>query len=112
MGESIIDAVFRGGDKQSNNGDTVEKMIHHVVHMIRTRYSEIVPFVIRMDDVFYDTMLLGFFLFESFKEDVNSPVVTVKFFPTTLRRRLVDVAAKVVSHVCVLGVLRSRTVLR
>ena len=47
---------------------------------------------------FYYTMLLGFFLFETFKEDVSEPVVPVKAFPTTLRRRLVDVAAKVVSH--------------
>ena len=43
-------------------------------------------------------MLLGFFLFEAFKEDVSEPVVPVTSFPTTLRRRLVDVAGKVVSH--------------
>ncbi len=47
---------------------------------------------------FYYTMLLGFFLFEAFKEDVSEPVVPVTDLPTTLRRRLVDVAAKVVSH--------------
>ena len=252
-GRYIIDAVFRGGDKHSNNGDTVQKMIRHVVRMIRTRYSETVPIVIRMDSGFFDqdlfaeiekldigficggkfygdiktmvealpeaaydhhfgktdedvwqcfefgdrrkswnrfrraifwrplleekqfllpgtrpgtvaytnlgmggvidqqlrdaglefmletnavihsyhqrgadelvhrafkdfgseelpfthfihnsafyyTMLLGFFLFEAFKEDVSEPVVPVKAFPTTLRRRLVDVAAKVVTH--------------
>ena len=252
-GRYIIDAVFRGGDKHSNNGDTVQKMIRHVVRMIRTRYSETVPIVIRMDSGFFDqdlfaeiekldigficggkfygdiktmvealpeaaydhhfgktdedvwqcfefgdrrkswnrfrraifwrplleekqfllpgtrpgtvaytnlgmggvidqqlrdaglefmletnavihsyhqrgadelvhgafkdfgseelpfthfihnsafyyTMLLGFFLFEAFKEDVSEPVVPVKVFPTTLRRRLVDVAAKVVTH--------------
>jgi phospholipid N-methyltransferase len=50
------------------------------------------------NSAFYYTMLLGFFLFEAFKEDVSEPVVPVKSFPTTLRRRLVDVAAKVVSH--------------
>ncbi|TIH12015.1 hypothetical protein D0S45_19440 [Marinifilum sp. JC120] len=47
-GRYIIDAVFRGGDKHSNNSDTVEKMIRHVVRMIRTRYSESVPIIIRM----------------------------------------------------------------
>jgi hypothetical protein len=47
---------------------------------------------------FYYTMILGFFLFEAFKEDVSEPVVPVKSFPTTLRRRWWDVAAKVVSH--------------
>ena len=48
--------------------------------------------------VFYYTMLLGFFLFEAFKENVISPLVPVNSFPTRLRRWLVDVAAKVVSH--------------
>ena len=252
-GRYIIDAVFRGGDKHSLNGDSAPNMIRHVVRMIRTRYSETVPIVIRMDSGFFDqdlfaemerlnigficagkfygdikdmigslpetvfqhhfgktdedvwqcfefsdrrkswvksyraifwrplleekqfllpgsrpgtivytnlgmggvvdqqlreaccefmtetdaiihsyhqrgadelvhrafkdfgfeelpfqrfvpnsafyyTMLLGFFLFEAFKEDVSEPVVPVKAFPTTLRRRLVDVAAKMVSH--------------
>ncbi len=252
-GRYIIDAVFRGGDKHSLNGDSAPKMIRHVVRMIRTRYSKTVPIIIRMDSGFFDqelfdemerldigficagkfysdikamigalpetafqhhfgktdedvwqcyefcdrrksweksfrtifwrplleekqfllpgsrpgtivytnlgmdsvvdqqlqeaglafmaetdaiihsyhqrgadelvhrafkdfgfeelpfqrfvpnaafyyTMLLGFFLFEAFKEDVSEPVVPVKSFPTTLRRTLVDVAAKVVSH--------------
>jgi hypothetical protein len=252
-GRYIIDAVFRGGDKHSLNGDSAPKMIRHVVRMIRTRYSKTVPIIIRMDSGFFDqelfdemerldigficagkfysdikamigalpetafqhhfgktdedvwqcyefcdrrksweksyrtifwrplleekqfllpgsrpgtivytnlgmdsvvdqqlqeaglafiaetdaiihsyhqrgadelvhrafkdfgfeelpfkrfvpnaafyyTMLLGFFLFEAFKEDVSEPVVPVKSFPTTLRRHLVDVAAKMVSH--------------
>jgi hypothetical protein len=252
-GRYIIDAVFRGGDKHSNHEDTAAQMIRHVVRMIRTRYSETVPIIIRMDSgfcdqklfaemeklgigyisggrfqddikvrieslpesafqhhfgktdedaweffefedrrkawknsrraifwrplleekqfilpgarpgtlvytnlgmgqavdqhlgqarlesmttadavihsyhqrgtdelvhrafkdfgfeelpfkrfapnaAFYYCMLLAFFLFEAFKEDVSTPVVPVSAFPTTLRRRLVDVAAKVVSH--------------
>ena len=47
---------------------------------------------------FYYTMLLGFLLFEAFTEDVGEPVVPAKDFPTTLRRQLVDVAAKMVTH--------------
>jgi hypothetical protein len=252
-GRYIIDAVFRGGDKHSLNGDSARQMIRHVVRMIRSRYSKTVPIIIRMDSgffsqelfaemdrlhvgficggkfyndtqamiralpetafrhyfgktdedvwqysefsdrrkcwgrpyraifwrplleekqfllpgsrpgtivytnlktggtvdrqlhkaglafmtgadavirsyhqrgadelvhrafkdfgfeelpslrfqpnaAFYYTMLLGFFLFEAFKEDVSEPVVPVTSFPTTLRRRLVDVAGKVVSH--------------
>lgn len=50
------------------------------------------------NSAFYYTMLLGFFLFEAFKEDVSEPVAPVTAFPTTLRRKLVDVAAKIVSH--------------
>lgn len=47
---------------------------------------------------FYYAMLTAFFLFEAFKVDVSAPVIPETAFPTTLRRRLVDVAAKVVSH--------------
>ncbi len=58
-GRFIIDAVFRGGDKHSNNGDTAEKMIRHVVRMIRTRYSETAPIIIRMDSGFFDQDLFA-----------------------------------------------------
>ena len=44
----------------------------------------------------YYTMLLGFFLFETFKEDVSHPVVPISATPTTLRRKLVDIAGKIV----------------
>jgi len=46
----------------------------------------------------YYAMLTAFFLLETFKQDVNAPVIPATAFPPTLRRRLVDVAAKVVSH--------------
>lgn len=62
--------------------------------------SEELPFTHFVhNSAFYYTMLLGFFLFEVSKEDVSEPVVPITAFPTTLRRKLVDVAAKVVSHV-------------
>ena len=32
-GRYFVDAVFRGGDKHSNYGDTVQKMIRHMVNM-------------------------------------------------------------------------------
>jgi hypothetical protein len=46
----------------------------------------------------YYTMLLGHFLMESFKEDVGMPVVAVGAYATTVRRRLIDLAGKIVSH--------------
>ena len=46
----------------------------------------------------YYCMLVAFFLFEAFKEDVTTPVVPVTAMPVTLRRKLVDVAAKIVTH--------------
>lgn len=48
--------------------------------------------------VWYYSMLLGHFLIESFKEDVAAPVVSIGSYATTVRRRLIDIAGKIVSH--------------
>jgi hypothetical protein len=53
-GRFIVDAVFRGGDKHSNHGDTVLKMIQHMVIKIKREYRLDVPIIIRMDSGFFD----------------------------------------------------------
>lgn len=53
----MIDAVFRGGSKHSNHGDTIIKMIARIVYLIRTRYRE-VPILDRMDAGFFDQNLM------------------------------------------------------
>lgn len=40
----------------------------------------------------YYMMAISFFLYESFKEDVTDPVIPVSATPTTLRRKLFDIA--------------------
>jgi hypothetical protein len=47
---------------------------------------------------FYYTMLVAFFLFETFKQDVCAPVLEPVCYATTLRRRIIDFAAKIVRH--------------
>lgn len=46
----------------------------------------------------YYIMLVGHFLLESFKEDVGSSVVAIGAYASTVRRQLIDVAGKIVSH--------------
>ena len=53
-GSFIVDAVFRGGSKNSNNGDTVIKMVDHIVRLIRNKYREDVPIILKEDSGFYD----------------------------------------------------------
>lgn len=53
-GRLIVDAVFRGGDKHSNHGHTVQRMIEHMVAKIRKQYNPDVPIIIRMDSGFFD----------------------------------------------------------
>jgi hypothetical protein len=53
-GRYVVDAVFRGGKKHSNHGDTVDMMLLHMVKKIRKAYREDVPIIVRMDAGFYD----------------------------------------------------------
>ena len=45
---------------------------------------------------YYYLMVIGFFLFETFKRDMDSPVIPVTWYPTTFRRRCLDIAGKIV----------------
>lgn len=58
-GRYFVDAVFRGGDKHSNHGDTVQKMICHMVKKIRKSYREDVPIIIRLDSGFFDQKIFA-----------------------------------------------------
>jgi hypothetical protein len=42
-------------------------------------------------------MLISYFLFETFKEDVLAEVIPVTSYATTVRRKAVDFAAKVIN---------------
>ena len=57
----FVDAVFRGGKKHSNDGDTVQKMIIHTVKQIRKHYSKDVPIILRCDSGFFDQKLFRCF---------------------------------------------------
>lgn len=62
-GRFIIDMVFRGGKKHSNNGDTAEKMVRHIVGIIRKKYRKDAPIILKLDSGFFDQDL-----FEVFEE--------------------------------------------
>ncbi len=59
-GRLIVDAVFRGGNKHSNHGNTVQQMIRHMVTKIRKQYRQDVPIIIRMDSGFFDQKIFNF----------------------------------------------------
>ena len=60
-GPYLIDAVFRGGSRHSNHGETVPRMVEHVVTLIRKRYRDDVPIIIRLDSGFFAQKLFEFF---------------------------------------------------
>jgi hypothetical protein len=99
-----IDALL----KAAGHGDWVEPQrileLYHqrgadelVFRALKDFASETLPFQsFSANSAFYHTMLLAFFLFESFKEDVAAPVVPVTAYATRVRRTLVDFAGKLV----------------
>ena len=81
---------------QSYHSRGADELVHRA---FKDFGSEEMPFNrFEPNRAFYHLLLVAFFLFETFKEDVVSPVIPVCAFATTLRRTLVDVAAKIVSH--------------
>jgi len=50
----IVDAIFRGGSKHGNYGNTVINMVTGIVHLIRKEYSATVPIIVRFDSGFFD----------------------------------------------------------
>jgi hypothetical protein len=58
-GRLIVDAVFRGGDKHSNHGAAVQRMIEHMVVKIRKEYNPDVAIIIRMDSGFFDQKIFN-----------------------------------------------------
>ncbi|PIX28592.1 MAG: IS1380 family transposase, partial [Caldiserica bacterium CG_4_8_14_3_um_filter_35_18] len=42
------------------------------------------------------SIVLSFFLYESFKRDVSNGIIDVKSYPTTFRRILIDFAGKLI----------------
>lgn len=57
----IVDAVFRAGHHHSNHKDTTEKMVKHVVRLIRRRFSKTVPILIRQDAGYFDQKLFDLY---------------------------------------------------
>ncbi|MCP3959279.1 MAG: IS1380 family transposase [bacterium] len=61
--------------------------------------SEQLPFLrFGPNMAYYFTILVTFFLFGAFKEDVSGEVIPLESYPTTVRRRLFDQAGKIVRH--------------
>jgi len=61
------------------------------------------------NSAFYYCMLISFFLFETFKEDVTAEVIPIRSYATSVRRKIIDIGAKIVkkSHIIILKVSQS-----
>jgi hypothetical protein len=81
---------------ETYHGRGYDELVHRA---LKDFTSEQLPFKrFHQNAAFYYTMLIAFFIYEAFKEDVCTPVVTVSSYATTLRRKIIDVAGKIVRH--------------
>lgn len=99
MDEALGKAKLSGwltaaGVVELHHGRGRDELVHR---SLKQFCPETLPFErFAYNTAFYYTMLLAHFLFESFKEDVCREVVPVEAYPNTLRRRMIDTAAKIV----------------
>ena len=92
----MLDLVKPEAIIETYHGRGSDELIHRA---LKDFGSEELPFKrFAPNAAFYYTMLVAFFLYETFKEDVCTSVVKLTSYATTLRRRLIDIAAKVVRH--------------
>jgi hypothetical protein len=81
---------------EAYHGRGCDELVHRA---LKDFASEQLPFKrFHQNAAFYYTMLISFFLYEAFKEDVCAPVIKISSYATTLRRKILDVAGKIVRH--------------
>lgn len=74
-----------------------DELVHRSIKEMATK--EQLPFKgFEMNGSYYYLLAFCHFLFECFKEDVSKEVVAVTSYPNTLRRKLIDIGVKVVTH--------------
>jgi len=105
MGEEIDEQLKGAGHEELLcPGHLIE--VHHgrgcdelVFRAFKEFGDERLPFKrFHMNAAYFHIMLVSFFLLEAFKHDVGSVVIPVTAYASTVRRKLIDFAAKIVKH--------------
>jgi hypothetical protein len=103
MGQKIDELLARIGRSNLLIAENVIACAHgrgrdELVHRALKNFGhEELPFKrFAPNAAYYYTMALAFFIFETFKEDVCSAVLPVTAYATTVRRKVIDIAAKIV----------------
>ena len=74
-----------------------DELIHRSIKEMATK--EQLPFKqFGMNRAYYFMLVFTHFLFEAYKQDVTADVIPIEVYPNTFRRKLIDFAAKIVSH--------------
>jgi len=105
MGEAIDDLLKKAGHEELLKAQNIIELHHGrgcdelVFRAVKEFGDERLPFKrFNMNSAYFHIMLLSFFLHEAFKYDVGKVVVSVTAYATTVRRKLIDIAAKITRH--------------
>lgn len=115
-GEPVLEAMPRDAQKYWLRDDSL--IFHHhqrgadeLPHRgLKDFGSEQLPFQrFGSNQAYYYLMLIGFFLFQTFKEDNLEDILPLSSYAMTVRRQLIDIAAKVVrtGHAVILKVTQA-----
>ncbi len=73
-----------------------DELIHRSIKELATK--EQLPFKsLGMNRSYYFLMVISHFIFETYKRDVTSEVISVSSYPSTFRRKIIDFAVKITS---------------
>ena len=73
-----------------------DELIHRSIKELATK--EQLPFKrMGMNRAYYFLMVISHFIFETYKRDVTHEVISIKSYPNTIRRKIIDFAAKITS---------------
>lgn len=73
-----------------------DELIHRSIKELATK--EQLPFKsIGMNRAYYFLMVISHFMFETYKRDVTSDVISISSYPNTFRRKIIDFASKITS---------------
>lgn len=102
-GEPVVEAMTRSDQKYWLDDATLIFQHHQrgadeLPHRgLKDFGSEELPFRrFARNQAYYYLMVIGFFLYQTFKEDTLQDILPLSSYPTTVRRLLIDIAAKVV----------------
>jgi hypothetical protein len=105
MGETIDEQLKQAGHEELLSARNLIE-VHHgrgsdepVFRAFKEFGDERLPFKrFHMNAAYFSIMMLSFFLLEAFKQDVCHVTIPVTAYASTVRRRLIDFAAKIVKH--------------
>ena len=93
-----------GGERYFEAGEIIslshqrgaDELIHRSIKELATK--EQLPFKrMGMNRAYYFLMVITHFIFETYKRDVTNDVISIKSYPNTFRRKIIDFATKITS---------------